>query len=58
LLAIAVQPRIIKIILYGVLEGSNGEPLLVLRQMYRAAICDIYCCASDRYYVIIWCHII
>jgi len=30
LLAIATKPGIIKIILYGVLEGSNGEPLSVL----------------------------
>jgi len=29
LLAIATKIGIIKIILYGVLEGSNGEPLLV-----------------------------
>jgi hypothetical protein len=30
LLAITTKPGIIKIILYRVLEGSNGEPLLVL----------------------------
>jgi hypothetical protein len=30
LLAIATKLVIIKIILYGVLEGLNGEPLLVL----------------------------
>ena len=28
--AISTKPGIIKIILYGVLEGSNGEMLLVL----------------------------
>jgi len=30
LLAIATKPGIIKIILYGVQDGSSGEPLLVL----------------------------
>jgi hypothetical protein len=30
LLAISAKPGVIKIILYGVLEGSNREPLLVL----------------------------